>query len=199
MNARNQDITLATYEADAEEFVARTPNELNHDFKSYLDMFLSKIQRSDSILEIGSASGRDADYIEAKGFSVTRTDIVEAFIRYQRDLGREIEIYNAIDGDLGRKFDLIIATAVFLHFDGAQFDQALANTRKHLHKSGWFALALKYGEGEEFSDEKLNGERYFRYWKPEELSKVLQSQGFSVNNLRISDDGQWVFCVACLK
>lgn len=124
----NQDITLATYEVEVQKYIDRTPSIISDGFKAYIDLFLSKIPLTADILEIGCATGRDADYIETPGYRVTRTDIVEAFILYQRRLGREIESYSAIDGDMARSFDLIIATAVFLHFSDTQFRAAVANT-----------------------------------------------------------------------
>lgn len=46
------------------------------EFKVWQDSFLSRIPQGGSILEIGSASGRDARYFAEKGYKVVCTDIV---------------------------------------------------------------------------------------------------------------------------
>ena len=70
----NQTVTLNTYELNAQNYIDRTPSSIEGDYKQYLDNFLSCVGKEAKILEIGSAVGRDADYIDSKGYSVTRTD-----------------------------------------------------------------------------------------------------------------------------
>lgn len=200
MSSNNQKITLNTYENNIDNYIEGTPNEVIDGWhKEYLDKIISIISSGAKILEIGSAVGRDADYFENMGYKVLRTDIVQGFINYQKGKGKEVSKFNIIDGALENKFDVILAFAVFLHFDEEQFIQALLNTKNHLKDNGLFALSLKNGEGQEYSSHKMNGERFFKYWKPEELKGILESNGFEVKYLNVVADNKWIHCIAELK
>ena len=97
----------------AQNYISRTPHKVKGVFKEYIDDFLSRITRDADILKIGSATGRDANYIEKQGYHVYRTDITKAFIEHQKNLGKHIDVFDALTGDLKKPFDLIIATAVY--------------------------------------------------------------------------------------
>ena len=81
---KNHTITLKTYEDGTQKYIDDTRSEVIGEFKTHIDNALAKINKNANILEIGTATGRDADYIESKGYTVTRTDIVEGFLDYQR-------------------------------------------------------------------------------------------------------------------
>ncbi len=192
----NQTITLKTYEDGTQKYIDDTRSEVTGEFKTYIDAALAKINKNADILEIGTATGRDADYIESKGYTVTRTDIVEGFLDYQRQQGKTIEKFDAINGNLNRQFDLILALAVFHHFTENQFLKALQNTKQHLKPGGYFALSLKQGTGEKYSNEKMENPRYFLYWTPEKLETVLSQNGFIIDTLEETVDGKWLQCIA---
>ena len=192
----NQNITIETYENGITQYFESTDKEVTGEFKDYIDSFLALVPQDAAILEIGSATGRDADYIESQGYTVTRTDVVEGFLDYQREQGHTVEKYDAIAGDLSKTFDLIIATAVFLHFDDEQFSQALHNTKRHLNPGGYFAISLKQGEGEEYSEHKMDSPRYFKYWDKKTLQTALTDVGFSIHAVSESPDRKWIRCIA---
>ncbi len=194
----NQTLTLNTYEQMAQHYIDRTPTSIDGDYKQYLDNFLASVSKDAKILEIGSAVGTDADYIESKGYGVTRTDVVNAFLQYQRNKGKCISRFNVLEDRLHQYFDLIIASAVFLHFDLQQFDQAVVNVKNHLEKNGHFALAMKKGRGEEYTSEKMESPRYFRYWTEPELATRLHNNGFSAD-IATGSDNKWLYCLATLN
>lgn len=51
---------------------------------------MAYLKKDASILEIGTGPGRDADYIESLGYSVTRSDAVESFIEYNKSKNKNI-------------------------------------------------------------------------------------------------------------
>ncbi len=192
-----QHITIQTYEKAYQKYIDRTISDVtdNLNLETYIDAFIAKVSKDADILEIGSASGRDADYIEAKGYTVVRTDVVDAFINYQKARGKDITKFNAIDGDMGTQYDLIFANGVFFHFNAEEFDKALANVRRHLKNNGYFALIMKIGEGEKIVDDKVDGPRYFLLWTPEKLREKLESEGFRVEKI-IIDNEKYMWCIA---
>lgn len=191
-NNDNQAITLATYEAGVLNYVHDTAKEVTGEFATYIQKFLSYIPTTAAILEVGSGTGRDADYIESFGYTVTRTDVVEGFLELQRTQGKTTQRFDVLSDDLEKQFDLVIAHAVFLHFTAEQFSAAVRNVRKHLKPDGYFALVMKQGAGEEYSTHKMNSPRFFKYWEAAELKKQLESEGFSIVHFEASETYKWL-------
>jgi 2-polyprenyl-3-methyl-5-hydroxy-6-metoxy-1,4-benzoquinol methylase len=198
MNDDNQIITLNTYENKTHNYIERTPNKVEGWFKEYLDKILTFVSKDSEILEVGSATGRDADYMETEGYRVIRTDVVQGFIDYQSELNKEIFKFNVINDNLNRKFDLIIATAVFLHLDEKQFRKSLLNVKKHLNYNGLFAITLKKGSGEVFNSERMDSDRFFKYWEQEEFENILKEYQFDIKYSNIAEDDKWIQCIACI-
>src|SRR5690348_18508311 len=80
ISSMSNQITLGSYELGVEPYVANTAAEVSGLFKEWIDKTLSLVTKKASILEIGSGFGRDARYIESKGYSVERTDATKGFI-----------------------------------------------------------------------------------------------------------------------
>ncbi len=194
----NQDITIETYEKMVESYVEGTVPFIDGQYKEHLDTSLSSIEKDAEILEVGSANGRDADYIENLGYHVTRTDIVNGFIEYQKSRGKDVSKFDVITGSMDHKYDMVLASAVFLHFNQEQFDQAIDNVIRHLKDGGYFSMTMKHGEGEEFSDEKVGHPRYFRYVKPAQLKCALESKGFTVHEISVTEDGKRIHCLSSI-
>jgi hypothetical protein len=64
---------------------------------------LSYLPKTAAILELGSAHGRDADYIESLGYKIYRTDAVKAFVDYLQAKNHDASVLNAIDGKYPKK------------------------------------------------------------------------------------------------
>lgn len=199
MSSENQNITLNAYENNMDAYLKNTPNKVTDFQKVFLEKIISLTPIDSKILEVGSAVGRDADYFEDRGYKILRTDVVHSFIQYQLQKGKNVSKFNVINDKLDEKFDLILAFAVFLHFNSEEFISALANVKYHLHKNGSFAFSLKNGRGEEYSDHKMNQQRFFKYWSPNEITSALESNGFYVYYLNSVADGKWIHCIARLR
>jgi len=187
--------TIKTYDTRTSRYISNTVSKVTGEHKDYINSFLKLITKDSSILEVGSGSGRDADYIESLGYHVIRTDFATGFIEYQKSLGKNIVKFDVINGTLKKEFDLIIARAVFLHFTNKQFKKALLNTKKHLKPNGYFAMTLKVGKGEEFSSHKMGSPRYFNYWEEDELLPIFKETKFEVTNSYLAMDGKWLHLV----
>lgn len=192
----NQEITLEAYEKDYLKYIEGTRNDISDTLKEYLDYSLSKIPKGTEILEIGSATGRDADYIEKKGYVIQRSDAVVSFVEYMKQNGHDAQMFNVLTDSLNKEFGAVIATAVLLHLNSEQFEKALSNIRQHLASDGVLVIAMKVGTGEEYSTHKMNTARYFKYWQPEELSNAVSFQGFNVQESKILSGTKWLTCIA---
>ena len=108
--------TLQSYEAHVTEYIAGTPQAVDGHVQDWIDRSLSYISAGSTILEIGSAFGRDADYIESHGYRVERTDATKSFVEFLRKHGHDAKVLNALTDELGGPYDMALANAVLLHF-----------------------------------------------------------------------------------
>ena len=192
--------TLAAYESRIEAYIDGTPQVVAGASKDWIDAALAGLLPDAKLLELGSAFGRDAAYITSKGYSIECTDAAESFVSFLRDRGFQARPFNAITDELADEYDLILASAVMLHFTRQELALVLRKLCGSLARSGRLAFSLKRGEGEAWSTEKLGTPRYFCYWEMEALEPVLDAAGFAswtVDNARSSrTDVPWLRIIA---
>ncbi|HET6925015.1 MAG TPA: methyltransferase domain-containing protein [Candidatus Saccharimonadales bacterium] len=172
------DETLAAYEEHVNEYVAGTPRTANGTVKDWIDRALSFVPVRSTVLELGSAFGRDADYMESLGYKVQRTDAAKGFVNLLRGQGKDARVLNAITDDLGGPHAIVFANAVLLHFERTELQEVLQKVHAALAPGGVFAFTVKKGEGEEWSSAKLGAPRHFVYWQAEQLQSYLEAAGF---------------------
>jgi hypothetical protein len=76
----DNDLTLLSYEGHTNDYMAANKPITEGNLKEWVDRVLSFVPKGSRILELGSAYGRDADYIELAGYKVVRTDAVKNFV-----------------------------------------------------------------------------------------------------------------------
>ncbi len=193
------DETIETYRNNFDRYVARTGTEPRGEFKELLDSFASFLPDLGSIFEIGSASGRDARYLAAKGFRVVCTDVIpEALNRLsgQGFITAEYDFRDDPNPEWIGGFDGIFANASLLHAPQDVFENALKNIALMLRQDGVFAFSLKAGEGEEITLEKMDAPRYFRYHSEPEIREIMTSLSFEILSLSHAEQGKWLHVIA---
>lgn len=183
--------TINSYEQHIQEYIDGTPQEVSSFVKDWIDESLSYIPVVGSILEIGSAFGRDANYIEQAGYAVRRTDAARKFVELLKSQGHEAEVLNAITDNLGGPYDMVFADAVLLHFTAEELTSVLSKIYKSLGTGGILAFTLKQGVGAEWSNDKLGAPRFFNYWTRDELEGELNKQNFKILKLASDDSRKW--------
>jgi hypothetical protein len=189
--------TLLSYEDAADAYVrahqACPPVKL----LGFLNAFAALVSATGSVLEIGSATGHDADLLEARGLRVHRTDATHAFVSRLRDRGISAQVLNVITDDLGGPWDGIYANAVFLHLDARELTAVLNNTAAAVGRGGVLGFTLKEGDGAAWTTEKLGRPRYFSYWREPGLRALLEASPWELIDLRrvaaVKDD--WLQCL----
>jgi SAM-dependent methyltransferase len=190
--SKAQAITIQTYEENWENYISGTVSEIAGEYKDWIDKVLSFINKDSVIFEVGSASGRDADYIENLGFHVVRSDVAASFVNYQKNLGKESIKFDLLKDEFNSKYDLIFANVVLLHFNPEELVLVLENIKKGLKNRGLFAFTTKSGNGEEFSTHKMNSARYFKYWEINELKNDFIDLGFKIEVFQPGVDSKWI-------
>jgi SAM-dependent methyltransferase len=147
-----------------------------------LDGFAARVPGGE-VLELGSGPGREAQYLEARGLRVHRTDATPAFVERLRQAGHQARILDVRRDDLGGPFDDVLANAVLLHLDRDDLGVALRACHDATRPDGALALTLKEGDGEAWSDAKLGMPRWFVYWREGPLRQALTDAEWTVVRL----------------
>jgi SAM-dependent methyltransferase len=184
------DQTIKTYRDNFAKYVERSPSELSIKLKTWMDFFLSQLPENGRILELGSASGRDAHYFKLKGFRVLCTDVIpEALVSLSKK-GFETSLFDFRDTPKFEwldNFDGLFANAVLIHAPQDMFEKVLLNISRIVKKNGIVALSLLEGDGEEISLEKMDAPRYFRYYSKKELEIIFSKFNYGIINIQLGD------------
>lgn len=190
------DLTLAAYRAHALRYAQRTPETPS----PLVDDLVGLVPAGSSVLELGCGTGRDADALEAAGLTVDRTDAAAPFVALQHAAGHPARVLDARDADYGGPYDAVFASAVLLHVPRARLRGVLRRARGATRAGGVIAASFKEGDGEYWSDRKLDAPRHFVLWRADDLTEAFTAAGWSeVSTHRepAGDDGEdWIAVTA---
>lgn len=142
--------TINAYHADAVAYEANTiidPSE-RHAARTWIDYALTVLDTRPElthlpVLEIGSGTGRDADYLESHGVSVRRTDAVPAFVQSLRSKGHDANTLNVLTDDLDGLYRMIFANGVFPHLSDPQARFVIDKAFASLAPDGLLVFSVK--------------------------------------------------------
>jgi SAM-dependent methyltransferase len=126
------------------------------------------------ILEVGSGTGRDADYIESLGGRVRRTDATQAFLDLQAERGKQGERLNLLTDALGGPYDAVLAICVLIHVERRETDRVLRKIRNALRPGGAFLAVVWEGTGQ------TSGRYHMTYWSRTAFAARLTTAGLTV-------------------
>jgi SAM-dependent methyltransferase len=175
------DVTIATYQATAQDYADQTQRPSEAVVRFY--DALAELVGGGRVLEVGSGPGRAAGYLEERGVPVERTDATAAFVEMQQAAGYPARLLDVRTDDLGGPYAAVLADAVLLHLDRAQFADVLARARNAVDDAGILALTLKEGDGAGWTTAKLGRPRHYTYWREPGLREALTRAGWTVISL----------------
>lgn len=187
--------TIETYQTGFEKYRERTQSEVSGEFKVWIDNFTNYLPNDGKILELGSATGRDARYFASQGYKVTCTDIIPQALEELKQDGFETVEFDFKDEPRPEwigAYDGFFANAVLLHAPQDVFEKAIVNIAKVLKKDGIAAFSLKVGNGDEVSEEKMDSPRYFNYHTEEEIRRLLAGLPFEIVSISYADNNKWL-------
>lgn len=186
--------TLNSYQSNIQKYVDGTPSVVDGDMQIWLDEFVALLSGS-HIFEFGSATGRDASYLQAAGLNVFTSDAVEGFVDILREQGFPAFHFNALTDEIpGDSWNGVLANAVLLHFTADETRKVIQKVYSALNDNGVFAFSVKKGAGEVWSNEKLDAPRYFNYWDEADLVYVTLLAGFKELSIKVTEN--WIFVTA---
>ncbi len=194
MNSSENDATIQSYEQNAQRYASATADAMSDSLKRWLTMATEGLSTDASIFEIGSGTGRDALYLQSLGYTVQCSDATEAFLSQLQQKNLDTKHFNVVTDTFEQAYSLILADAVLLHLTLEQTKHALKKICQALERNGRFALTLKEGEGDGWTDRKIGLPRYFTYWTEEAIRQALQEAGFTKVDIFASgpEDKRWL-------
>jgi hypothetical protein len=96
MSETNNSRTINSYDGHVQQYIDGTPREVSGTVKEWIDRTFTDVPKSAHILELGSAFGRDAAYLQDQGYHIECSDATPAFVDLLRQKGFDAHSLNAI-------------------------------------------------------------------------------------------------------
>ena len=194
--------TRDAYEVCFDEYASTTPTAVEGAMQGWMDRTIRDMPKSARILEVGSGTGRDAEYFEKYGFTVIRSDVAPPFVSELRRLGHPALLLDAVLDELPCDLDLIFANAVVCHFERNQFARFLDRCSVSLKSGGILSFSTKwsrrYLSGKQ--QHRLSSVRKFSQWPTDELVSFLRRRDFEVEYIQVTgglrSENRWINVVA---
>jgi 2-polyprenyl-3-methyl-5-hydroxy-6-metoxy-1,4-benzoquinol methylase len=167
--------TIQSYEKSVREYARKvSARQRPRAFANALRRMVKHVPPGGLVLEVGSATGRDADFVESLGARVRRTDATQAFLDLQAERGKYGERLNLLSDTLGGPYDAILAIHVLIHVERARIDRVLRKISKALRPGGVFLVSLWEGTG------ATGGDYHTTYWSSAAFAARLTAAGLKV-------------------
>lgn len=186
--------TIDWYDNNADKYSLDTRDKKFSDTaKSFLDKISIDTPR---VLDAGCGDGRDSATLASFGAQVTGIDISKGLIKVAKKLHSDIEFVHGNFIELpfsNETFDGVWAHASLVHLETIDdVRNTLREFKRVLKTNGWVYIYVKEQLGNEktevVSDKLSNHDRFFRYYKSEELKGLLEETGFKVDEVVREED-----------
>lgn len=197
-------ITKETYDRIAKDYAERDKANVpeSKDVIDALNYFSEKLEEGSFILDIGSGGGRDAKFLSDKNFKVTGIDNSTEMLRSAESNAPKATFMEMDFEDLkfpDNSFDGIWANASLHHVPKINLPATLEKIYQILKNDGLFFIKIKQGESDGIRENEKFGEkiqRWFSYYKKDEVADILEKIGFQIIKSEITNDGEWVDILA---
>lgn len=182
------------YDEEALGYAANTDSYADFPgLKEDVESFVTRLERSALILDLGSGPGRDSRYLAARGFSVVAADFSLEMLR----IGRSEEVAQ-VQADMvqlpfrSNTFAGAWVCGSLLHLPSCNHDRALVELLRVLAPGGLAAVSMKAGKGEGWTEGRsIKRQRWFTLVDPTEFVSTLASKGFVKTSWSWCNRGSW--------
>ncbi len=197
MSLQNEQ-TLEAYQKTAGQYLANTiahdnldmerAKEKKRELQDFIKKSFSSIPAGSKVLEIGSADGENAKYLQELGYDVTASDIADDFIKAIKSNGLDPIRFNVLTDEFVDKYFGIFCWRVFVHFTKEDALKVIKKTYAALEKNGIFVFNAMNRETREvdeewvdFPDEYHMGiDRYYCYYNQDYLDSIISETGYEI-------------------
>ena len=172
--------TVAMYESYARNYALLIDPSPDPDRRDWLNRLCREVGSGADVLELGSGTGRDADYLESIGLRVRRTDATQAFLDLQAERGVDASLLNVIEDELTAPgepgYDAVVALCVLIHVDRPLLPGVLAKVRGALRPNGVFLVSVREGEGDEITPASFTSQ-----WRAGEFERLVIDAALAID------------------
>jgi 2-polyprenyl-3-methyl-5-hydroxy-6-metoxy-1,4-benzoquinol methylase len=166
--------TIAYYEQSAREYAKEIDPLPPANRAAALRRLMASVPPGATVLEIGSGTGRDADYLESLGAAVRRTDAARSFAAIQAERGKRVALLDVVADGLCGPYEAVLAMCVLMHVERGQIDAVLRKVAGALRPGGGFLVSVREGQGES------PGPAAMAFWSRDEFADRLAAAGLGV-------------------
>jgi ubiquinone/menaquinone biosynthesis C-methylase UbiE len=167
--------TIEYYNNKSEEMSEKFRDLMDIKKRYEFDKFINLL-KGKKVLDLGSGSGEHAEYFSDRGFDVLCVDLAENMVRLCKEKGLKAEVMDIENLKFeDNAFDGIWAVTSLIFTPKSKIQKVIKDLHRILKKDGIIYVCVKEGEGEKWVKKKgENEERYFVFWKEEELKKEFE-------------------------
>ncbi|MCR6475755.1 class I SAM-dependent methyltransferase [Variovorax sp. ZS18.2.2] len=175
MTPSKNDEAIRSYESSAEAYARQIDPHPPAEREAALRRLAAAVQPGAAVLEVGSGTGRDADFLETLGLKVRRTDATRAFLELQMQRGKRAELLNILTDDFGGPCDAVLALCVLLHVERDLTDRVLHKVAGALRPGGAFLVSVRDETG------AAGDRRNLTFWDRAGFAARLEAAGLRVD------------------
>ncbi len=216
MSKQNQK-TLAAYDRIAQAYLNSTikHSQINpyeaairqRNQEQFLQDNFKSLPKNSTILEVGAGGGENSAFLQSLGYNIIASDIAETFLTSCKKKNLNTIKLNLLTDPLPPNLSGILAWRVFVHFTKDDLKTAFAKIYQALLPEGKFIFNAMNKTAHspdnvwlDFPGEyHLNEKRFFAYYTQLEITKLLQTIGFSIDKSFTEDDknqeNSWLYFV----
>ena len=143
------DDTIDYYDRTARHYATLISPEPPAWLGEALQRFADLVVPGAPVLEIGSGTGRDADWLAARGVQIHRTDVAAGFIELQAERGQTVHLLDIVRDELGGPYGGVLAVAVLMHIPRAELAGVLRRITAALLPGAPLLACTREGQGDE--------------------------------------------------
>ncbi len=194
----NSKIVASTYKKSIEKN--------KKEFQKFIKETFKDVPVGSKVLEVGSADGENAKYIQKLGYDVTASDIADDFLKAINNNGLNPIRFNLLRDDFVGKYSVIFCWKVFVHFTKEDSINALNRSFDALENNGLLILSIISRDCKKIDNEwvdfpgeyHLGVDRYFNYYSKEQFDKIVNKTRFRIKDFKkiIDENGiEWLVYV----
>jgi len=173
--------TLDYYDNNIETYKQMWLNDFSENYNFKIpNIFLSYLEESSHILDLGCGTGRDSKYFIDKGYQVKSIDGSKEMCKVAENLlNRKVEQINFLDINYNEEFEGIFACASLLHLSNDDLLIVLKKISNSLKQNGILYTCFKYGDSTRIDNSRfyndMNEEKFTNLSKNIEELKILRT------------------------
>lgn len=182
-----------TYLRTSVEHDNLNPEKAKHkreELEKFIKTNIETLPKGAKVLEIGSADGINAKYIEKLGYEVTASDVAEDFINSIKAKGLKTIKFNVLEDESNENYSAVFCWRVFVHFTKDDAQRVLEKVYDILEKDGLFIFNAINRETRDVDEEwvdfpneyYMGAERYYKYFSEEELNEIITKIGYKIRS-----------------